>query len=129
VAEPLVLVVDDSALVTEALSVLLVATGHRCTVAGSVAEAVAAVRADAPDVMLLDLTLPDGDGLEVLEQLRQAGVALPLAVALTGHDDATTRARCLAAGCREVLTKPVPAAVLLRGVREWTASGRTDAVG
>ena len=118
---PLVLLVDDSALVTEALAVLLTATGHRVATAGSVADALAAARAERPDVLLLDLTLPDGDGLAVLTTLAREGRAPRAAVALTGHDDAETTARCLAAGCRAVLAKPVSAAVLLRGLAEWTA--------
>jgi two-component system KDP operon response regulator KdpE len=118
---PLVLLVDDSALVTEALGILLVETGHRVATAGTVREAVDAVRAESPDVMLLDLTLPDGDGLDVLHTLTAEGRAPRTTVALTGHDDPVTEARCLAAGCRAVLGKPVPAAVLLRGLREWTS--------
>lgn len=120
-AAPLVLLVDDSALVTEALAVLVEAMGHRCATAASVAEAVAVARADPPTVILLDLTLPDGDGLALLDRLREAGAPIPVTVALTGHDDAATRARCLAAGCRAVLTKPVSTATLLGGLADWTA--------
>ena len=120
-AEPDVLLVDDSALVTEALAVLLRETGHRVRVAGSVAEAVARAREALPDVLLLDLTLPDGDGLEVLRALAAEGRAVRAPVALTGHDDPETAARCRAAGCVAVLVKPVRAAALLRGIAEWTA--------
>jgi CheY-like chemotaxis protein len=108
---PLVLVVDDSPLVTEALGAVLDATGYRAASAGSVAEAVDAARALRPDLMLLDLTLPDGDGLAVLRAL--AGDAPPATLALTGHDDPDTAARCLAAGCRAVLVKPVRPAALV----------------
>ena len=118
---PLVLLVDDSPLVTEALGILLVETGHRVATAGSVREALDAARAEPPDVLLLDLTLPDGDGMDVLAALRAEGRAPRATVALTGHDDPATEARCLAAGCRAVLAKPVPALTLLRGLKEWTA--------
>jgi CheY-like chemotaxis protein len=66
--------------------------------------------------MLLDLTLPDGDGLDVLRALAPDGGPAPAAIALTGHDDPGTAARCLAAGCRAVLTKPVRAAVLVQAL-------------
>jgi CheY-like chemotaxis protein len=122
VAPPLVLLVDDSDLVTEALGILLVETGHRVTTAASVQGAIDAARADPPDVLLLDLTLPDGDGLEVLRTLASEGRAPRATVALTGHDDEATQARCLAAGCRAVLAKPVRAAALLAGLREWAGS-------
>jgi CheY-like chemotaxis protein len=110
--------VDDSALVTEALGVLFEETGHRVTTAAGVAAAVATCRADPPDVMLLDVTLGDEDGLAVLDALRRGGGPLPTTVAMTGHDDATTRERCLAAGCIAVLVKPVPTRDLLRIVGE-----------
>ena len=120
-AAPLVLLVEDSELVTDALTVLLEATGHRVRVAGSVRGAVAAARAERPDVMLLDLTLPDGDGLDVLAAL-DGGSAPRTTAALTGHDDEATRERCLAAGCHDVLSKPVPTGVLLARMRAWTAA-------
>ena len=120
-AGPDVLLVDDSALVTEALGVLLTETGHRVRTARSVADALARAREAMPDVLLLDLTLPDGDGLEVLRTLAAEGRAVPAPVALTGHDDPETEARCRAAGCVAVLVKPVRAATLLRGIAEWTA--------
>jgi DNA-binding response OmpR family regulator len=119
-AAPLVLLVEDSELVTDALTVLLEATGHRVRVAASVRGAVAAARAERPDVMLLDLTLPDGDGLDVLAALGDGSAPRTIA-ALTGHDDDATRARCLAAGCHDVLSKPVPTGVLLARMRAWTA--------
>jgi two-component system, OmpR family, KDP operon response regulator KdpE len=101
--------------VTDALRVLFQETGHRVTTADSVRSAVAACRDDRPDVMLLDITLPDGDGVDVMRQL--AGGGAPPTFALTGHDDPVTTARCLEAGCAEVLVKPVPARILLAKVR------------
>lgn len=118
-ARPLVLIVDDSTHVTGPLRILFEETGRRVVVADSVASAVRACEAERPDLMLLDMTLPDGDGLSVLEILR-GKPALPLiTVALTGHDDELTVQRCRAAGCRDVLLKPVPVRDLLRHAAEW----------
>ena len=114
----LVLVVDDSPLVTEALGALLDAVGYRTASAHTVADAVRAARDLRPDAMLLDLTLPDGEGLDVLGALGPAAEGRPPALALTGHDDPDTAARCLAAGCRAVLAKPVRAATLVRALAE-----------
>ena len=72
---------------------------------------------DPAKLVLLDLTLPDGDGLDLVEPLKAAGCET--IVALTGHDDPETRARCLAAGCAEVLVKPVPARQLVARASEW----------
>ena len=116
-----VLLVEDDANTSGALRLLFEETGRRVTLAGSVEAAVAAALADRPALVLLDLTLPDGSGLEVLERLRAAGTTLPLTVALTGHDDEGTRDRCLRAGCAEVLLKPVPIRELLRKTGEWLA--------
>ena len=73
--------------------------------------------ADPARLVLVDLTLPDGDGLAVIEPLRQSGS--DIFVALTGHDDPETAERCRAAGCVDVLLKPVPARDLLAKVRGW----------
>lgn len=111
------LIVDDSAAVTDALQLLFRESGYRVTTAGDIAEAVHTGIAERPDVLLLDLTLPQGDGLRVLEQLRAAGAEPGVTFALTGHDDEGIRERCLAAGCREMLVKPVPIRELLARVR------------
>ena len=116
---PLVLLVEDSDLITSALRILFEETGRRVAIAASVAAAVAACRAEAPALMLLDLTLPDGDGLRVLDAVRGTGAAPRVAVAMTGHDDDATRARCLAAGCADVLHKPVPTRELLARAGQW----------
>jgi len=111
--------VEDSPLVTDALRLLLEETGHAVRAAGSVRDAVGACASEAPDLVLLDITLPDGDGLTLLDELAARGIARPTTVAMTGHDDPDTRQRCLAAGCVEVLVKPVPARELVRRVGEW----------
>lgn len=114
-----VLIVEDNELVTGALRMLFEETGRRVTVAHSVATAVVAGTADPPDLLLLDLSLPDGDGLDVALRLREVGVQPKATVALTGRDDPASLERCEAAGCTAVMVKPVPAAELLRRTREW----------
>ena len=111
-----ILVVEDNADVTSAMRILLEAVDHQVSTAGSIAEALAVAGQDPPALVLLDLTLPDGDGLSLVEPLRATGARV---VALTGHDDAETRHRCLAAGCADVLLKPVPARELVRRAGEW----------
>ena len=72
---------------------------------------------DPAALVLLDLTLPDGSGLDLVGPLKAAGCGT--VVALTGHDDPDTRAKCLAAGCADVLVKPVPARALVARAAEW----------
>src|SRR5436305_10747633 len=66
-----VLIVEDNDLVSGALRVLFEQTGRRVSVAGTVADAISVASADRPDLMLIDLTLPDGSGLAILEELRR----------------------------------------------------------
>jgi DNA-binding response OmpR family regulator len=118
---PFVLIVEDNALASGALRLLFEQTGHRVAVAATAAEAVGLVARDTPDLMLLDLTLPDGDGFGVLQQLR-AGACMPrVVVALTGHDDPALAQRCAELGCRDMLLKPVPTRELLKRAGEWLA--------
>ena len=111
-----VLLVEDNELVAGALVVLIESSGHRVSVAGSVAESLAVGQSDPAALVLIDLTLPDGDGLTVVQPLRAAGSRT--FVALTGRDDAATRERCLAAGCADVLVKPVPTRQLLSRIAD-----------
>lgn len=114
-----VLIVEDNELVSSALRILVESADYTVSTAGSIAEALGVARATPPRLALLDLTLPDGDGLALVEPLRAAGCTT--VVALTGHDDAATRTRCLAAGCAEVLVKPVPARDLMKMMAVWLA--------
>ena len=110
-AQAHVLVVEDNELVSSALRILFESVNHRLSVAASVAETLNVAEHDPPDLVFLDLTLPDGDGLVAVRPLLASGCRA--IVVLTGHDDYETRERCLAAGCAEVLVKPVPSRDLL----------------
>jgi two-component system OmpR family response regulator len=116
-----VLIVEDNALVTSATRILLEDAGFRVSAAARVADALMVCRSDRPDAVLLDLRLPDGDGLQLLTRLRDDGAALPVVVALTGRDEPEIRARCLRAGCIEVLVKPVDLRALAPRLRGWIA--------
>ena len=118
-ALPHVLVAEDNTLVADAMRLLFEETGHRVTTAGTIVAVVAAAASDPVDLLLLDLGLSDGDGLEVLTQLRERGTLPRVNVALTGRDEPEVIERCKAAGCRDVLLKPVPVGELLRKSREW----------
>ena len=112
-----ILIVEDSTLVTDAFRILFSETGYDVDVAGTVAEAIERGTANTADIMLLDLSLPDGNGLEVLEALRERGASPRATLAMTGRDDAKTLRTCLEAGCAEVLLKPLPIGDLLRHIQ------------
>jgi DNA-binding response OmpR family regulator len=114
-------VAEDNALVGGAMQLLFEESGYRVTVCPTVAASVAAASADPVDVLLLDLGLPDGDGLLVLSELGRLGALPRVSVALTGRDEPEVAARCMTAGCAAVLVKPVPARELIAKVARWTA--------
>jgi DNA-binding response OmpR family regulator len=109
--------VEDNALVSSAMRILFENAERRVSIAASVAEALGVGKSDPADLVLLDLTLPDGSGLDLVQPLLAAGCKT--IVALTGHDDPETRARCLAAGCADVFVKPVPARELVARSAAW----------
>ncbi|MDO8500660.1 MAG: response regulator [Gemmatimonadaceae bacterium] len=116
-----VLLVEDSPMISGALRMLLEAGGFEVTLATTAAEAMAWSGPERADVMLLDIGLPDADGLSVIGALDARGLRPVTTYAMTGHGDAATRERCLAAGCDDVLLKPVPVQQLLRIVSEAVA--------
>ena len=113
-----VLVVEDSVLISGALRILLESSGYEVAVAGTAAEAIDAGIQSPPDVLLLDLTLPDGDGLSVMHEFFLREIRPVVKLAMTGYDDDGTRERCMAAGCDDVLVKPVPVRELLRVIAD-----------
>jgi two-component system KDP operon response regulator KdpE len=121
-ALPHVLIAEDNDLVSAAMRMLFEETGHRVTIVPSIELAVATATTDPVDLLLLDLGLTDGDGLDVLHRLTALGRLPRVSVALTGRDDPEVAARCRATGCRAVLVKPVPVRELLRMSREWLAT-------
>jgi len=111
-----VLIVEDNQLVIDALRILFEASDRRVTGARTIAEAVVVSSTDPPNLVLLDLRLPDGDGLTLVEHMRERGATV---IALTGDDDPVKRQRCLDAGCVEVLIKPVPVKELMTVTERW----------
>ena len=111
-----ILIVEDSTLVTDAFEIVFDDAGYDVSSARTVSEAIDAARKQPVDLMLLDLSLPDGNGLEVLAALRERGPLPRATLAMTGRDDAESRRSCLESGCADVLVKPVPIRELLRRI-------------
>jgi two-component system phosphate regulon response regulator PhoB len=103
-----VLIVDDEPAVIELCRISLESGGHRVTTALGGDEAIEAVRAEAPDVVLLDFMMPGVDGLSVLERLRRGldpHGNVPV-VMLSAKGRAEDALRGLAAGATAYVTKP-----------------------
>ena len=116
VPKPRVLVVDDDKAVRESLRRSLEFNGYQVSLACDGAEALAAIAARAPDVVVMDVMMPRLDGLEATKALRQAGNDLPILV-LTARDAVGDRVEGLDAGADDYLTKPFALQELLARLR------------
>jgi DNA-binding response OmpR family regulator len=104
-AGPVVLLVDDDAAIRRAVGAGLELEGFRVVRASGGRAALAAVESVAPAVILLDLAMPDLDGLEVLRRLRADGDDVPICV-LSARDEVDDRVRGLQAGADDYVVKP-----------------------
>jgi len=103
-----ILVVDDDAINRLVATTLLSRDGHQVAAVDSGAAALRRVGEEPFDLVLMDLGMPDMDGLEVTRRLRAAGVAVPV-IGLTAHVLPEQQASCLAAGMNAVIHKPIQA--------------------
>src|SRR5881398_3414654 len=113
-----ILVIEDDPVARADLQARLKAQGYTVALAADAASAVTVVNRERPDLILLDLGLPAGDGFLVLERLRkiEAFAAIPVLV-ITSRSDAETRKRVEAMGVAPLLSKPVDTEVLLGAIR------------
>ncbi len=102
--QPLVLVVDDEAPIRRFLRLSLAGEGYRVIEAASAAESLKAITLQRPDVVILDLGLPDRDGLGLLREIREwSGVPV---VVLSAREKENDKVAALEAGADDYVTKP-----------------------
>ena len=111
----LILIVDDEPQIQRFLGHALVAAGYDTCTAGNGAEALAQIAAREPDLMILDLGLPDMNGKEVIERLRMRS-DLPVIV-LSAHDQEMERIMALDLGANDFVAKPFGIGELLARLR------------
>lgn len=102
---------------------ILAADGYEVTGAAGGGEALAAIERSTPDLVVLDVAMPDLDGLSVCRRLRAKGLGLPILL-LTARDAVADRVRGLDAGADDYLVKPFAAEELLARVRALVRRGR-----
>jgi FixJ family two-component response regulator len=113
--KPIVFVVDDDISVRESLELLIRSAGWQPETFASGPDFLARPRATGPCCLLLDVTLPGFNGLEVQRQL--AGCTEMPIIFITGHGDVPTTVQAMKAGAVEFLTKPFTDDVLLNAIR------------
>jgi len=121
-ARPLILIVEDQADLRQLYAHQLTISGFDVIEAENGAEAVALTTQDAPDVVLMDLSLPIVDGWEATRRLKSdhRTAHIPV-VALTAHDGAGELEQATSAGCDWFVPKPCPPDALISEVRRVLA--------
>ena len=130
-AGPLVLLVEDERSIAEPFAHALQRAGFRTSVARTGSEGISLARTSAPDVILLDLALPDGDGRDVCRRIRRDST-VPI-IMVTASGTVTDRVVGLELGADDYVVKPFSTgeviarirAVLRRGQARWSPMARS----
>jgi two-component system response regulator FixJ len=121
-------VVDDDEAIRQSVSFMLKKAGYAVETYASGTEFLKATTRAAQGCLLLDVRMPEIDGLEVQARLAAQGIMLPV-IMLTGHGDVTLAVRAVKAGAIEFLEKPFERAALLAAIEEaLSQAGRNDRI-
>lgn len=113
-----ILIVDDQALMLRMIGLPLEQEGYTTVTAMSGAEALQKIQADRPDLVILDLMLPDTSGIDICRRIRQVPTLLDLPIIiLSGQTDLSAKIQGLEAGADEYVTKPVDPKEMVARVR------------
>lgn len=111
---PKVLIVEDDAHIRRLLRVAVERVGYRAVEAATAREGLSLLDIDKPDLVLLDLGLPDRDGLEMIQIVKARGAA---AIVVSARDDTAEKVAALDLGADDYLTKPFDTEELLARIR------------
>src|SRR5688500_19876595 len=120
----IVFIVDDDARLREALSELLDSHGIRAAAFGSAGEYISADKPDVPACLILDVELPDINGLDLQKQIAEGDH--PPIVFITGHGDIPSSVRAIKHGAVDFLTKPFSDSDLMVAVNAALAQDRIE---
>lgn len=113
--KPLILVIEDDKAIRNFIEISVTSQGYRCVETSSAASGISLVQSHLPDVILLDLGLPDMDGLKVIEKLRESIQTPIIVVSARGKDQ--DKIEALDLGADDYLTKPFSVAELMARIR------------
>jgi FixJ family two-component response regulator len=113
---PVVFVVDDDVSVRESLELLIMSAGWRPEIFSSAEEFLARPRAPVPSCLVLDVNLPNLNGLDLQQRIAADRIDMPI-IFITGHSDVPITVKAMKAGAAEFLTKPFGDDVLLDAIR------------
>lgn len=118
--QPQILIAEDVEENRHALRLLLKLAGFASVEAADGRAAVEIALRERPALVLMDLSLPELDGLAAVRELRAAGAAMPIII-VSAYDDHETRARASAAGANDYVTKPLDFDQLKQRIMAWLA--------
>lgn len=113
---PVVFVVDDDVSVRESLAALIQWAGWRPETFSSARDFLSRARDESPSCLVLDVELPDLNGLELQDRMATDGMNMPI-IFITGYGDIPMSVRAMKAGAAEFLTKPFERDVMLEAIR------------
>ncbi|MDF2615544.1 MAG: two component transcriptional regulator, winged helix family [Sedimentibacter sp.] len=113
--EPLILIVDDENSIRKFLRVSIETQGYKCIDADNGSNAIMLTISQNPDILILDLGLPDMDGVDVIKKLRTMSQIPIIIISARGHD--REKVEALDAGADDYLTKPFSVTELLARIR------------
>src|SRR5688572_31514028 len=119
-----ILVVDEDSDIRDRVKEILSEEGYRVETAASAAEARAACAKQAPDLVLLDIWMPDSDGISLLREWQQAQSFTAPVVMMSGHGTVETAVEATRLGAVDYVEKPLSLAKLLRTVQKALDDGR-----
>ena len=118
-----VLIVDDESSIRDSLRMILEYEDYRVFEAASGGDAIDQIRRSPPDAVLLDIKMPEMDGLEVLQTLQDRGYTMPIIV-ITGHGDVSTAIEATRRGAYDFFEKPLERDRVLLSLRNAVESYR-----
>lgn len=125
VLDPVVFIVDDDISVRESLEGLVSFAGWRAETFASAEEFLARARADCPSCLILDVSLPELNGLDLQQLLASDRSEMPI-IFVTGHGDIPMSVNAMKAGAVEFLTKPINDDALLKAIEHAIERSRSS---
>jgi DNA-binding response OmpR family regulator len=118
-----ILIVDDDVTITQLMNVLLTKEGHQTTTLNDSTQVMSVADTLRPDLITLDLMMPDLTGFELCELLHQDSrfAHIPILI-ISARDDPESKDQAIKCGARDYLTKPFGVDTLTQKVREMTSS-------
>lgn len=120
-----ILYIEDEILNSRLVKKMLKPMGYEILDAETAAQGLRVAARERPDLILMDVNLPDLNGYEATEQLKQSDLAHIPVIVLTADTTSRTYHKCLNAGCDAYLNKPVSASALIRTIHQVVGQKQT----